>query len=269
MNRNRVLAIMQKDIRAVAASRMVMIPLIIVPVVLCVLMPAALVIAGLKFETAIIGGAQFIEKLIPLYPIPEKLPGTIDRILFVLLNYTLVPYFMLVPIMASSVIASDSIVGEKERKTLETLLYSPVTNAEFLAAKLLGAFVPAVLVSWAGFAGFFALTNVIYYLSRGMLIVRSWIWAPVMLLLSPSVSLLGLSVTLIVSLKAKTYMEAQQMAGIIVLPFIVLVVAQVTGLLIFKPLYVVIFSLVLMVAGYLIAVRIAPRFSRESIINTL
>jgi ABC-type Na+ efflux pump permease subunit len=176
---------------------------------------------------------------------------------------------MLVPIMASSVIASDSIVGEKERKTLETLLYTPVTNREFLVAKLLGAFVPAVLVSWGGFAGYFVVLNLIYYSARGMLILQSWIWLPAMLLLSPCVSALGLSVTLIVSLRAKTYMEAQQTAGVIVLPFILLIVVQIAGLLTFKPLYVVLLGIALAAISYLIITRLAPRFTREGIINTL
>lgn len=83
------------------------------------------------------------------------------------------------------------------------------------------------------------------------------------------VSLLGLSVTLIVSLKAKTYMEAQQTAGIIVLPFVALIVVQITGLLTFKPLYVVGLSVAAYIVSYWIVARIAPRFTREAIINTL
>lgn len=269
MNWSRVRAIMSKDIRAVTASRMVLLPIVIVPLLLCVIVPAAVLLLALRFDTVLITGIQHVEKLIPLYPVPDTLPGLTDRILFIFLNYTFLPFFMLIPIMASSVIASDSIVGEKERKTLETLLYTPVTNREFLTAKLLGAFIPAVLVSWGGFAGYFAALNLIYWITRGMLILRSWIWLPAMLLLSPSVSLLGLSVTLIVSLKARTYMEAQQTAGIIVLPFIVLIVVQIAGLLTFEPLYVVLLGLALGIISYLIITRIAPRFNREEIINTL
>jgi len=269
MNWSRVQAIMGKDIRAVTASKMVLLPIVIVPLLLCVLVPAVILLLALRFDTVLITGVDFVEKLIPLYPVPDALPGPSDRVLYIFLNYTFLPLFMLVPIMASSVIASDSIVGEKERKTLETLLYTPVTNREFLVAKLLGAFVPAVLVSWGGFAGYFVVLNLIYSVARGMLILQSWIWLPAMLLLSPSVSALGLSVTLIVSLRAKTYMEAQQTAGIIVLPFVVLIVVQIAGLLTFKPLYVVGLSIALGIASYWIVARIAPRFTREAIINTI
>jgi hypothetical protein len=47
-----------------------------------------------------------------------------------------------------------------------------------------------------------------------------------------------------------------------------LIVVQVAGLLTFEPLYVVILSIALGIASYWIVARVAPRFSREGIINT-
>lgn len=41
--------------------------------------------------------------------------------------------------------------GEKERKTLEALLYTPTTDFELVAAKLAAAWVPAIIVAWVGF----------------------------------------------------------------------------------------------------------------------
>ena len=269
MSRDRIMAVVFKDLKAVVSSKMVLIPMIIVPVLLCIVIPTFLLILALRVDTVLISGVEFVEKLIPLYPVPADLPGTVDRVLYIFLNFTFLPYFMLVPIMASSIIAANSIVGEKERKTLETLLYTPITNREFLAAKLLGSFLPAVLVSWLGFAGYFLSLNLVYYLMQGALIIRAWIWLPAVLLLSPSVSLLGLSITLLVSLRAKTYTEAQQMAGIIVLPFILLIVIQMTGLVIFNAILVVLFALLLGFVSYILILRLAPRFSRERIIGTL
>lgn len=126
-----------------------------------------------------------------------------------------------------------------------------------------------MLISYGGFAGFFSVLNLISYLYRNILIIRSWIWLPAILLLSPSVSLIGLSITLVVSLKAKSFAEAQQTAGVIVLPFIALIIVQITGVIIFNALYVVLFSIALVIISYFIIVRVAPRFSRENIISTL
>ena len=127
--------------------------------------------------------------------------------LFIFLNYTFLPFFMLVPIMASSVIAANSVVGEKERKTLETLLYTPVTSRELLVAKELAVFLPAMLIAYVSFALYFLVTNGIALALRGILLVRSPVWIPGLLLLAPAVSLLALSVSILVSLKARNFME--------------------------------------------------------------
>ena len=81
--------------------------------------------------------------------------------------------------------------------------------------------------------------------------------------------MLGLSLTLLVSMKAKTYIEAQQTSGVIVLPFIVLVIIQMTGLLVFSSIYVIAFSAILFIVSYVIFGKVGPKFSRESILSTL
>lgn len=151
MNLPRVTAIVTKDLAKLRANRMAMIPMIVVPIVLCVVVPAV-------FDT------------------------TATQIVYVFMNYLFVSMFMLVPIMVSSIISANSVVGEKERHTLETLLYTPMTNQEFVLAKELSAFVPALVVT-----------------------VRSLLWIPAILIASSAVSLL-----------AKSFMETQQMSAVVV-----------------------------------------------------
>ena len=40
-------------------------------------------------------------------------------------GYLLAPLFLIVPLMVSAVLAADAFAGEKERKTLESLLHLP------------------------------------------------------------------------------------------------------------------------------------------------
>jgi ABC-2 type transport system permease protein len=88
-------------------------------------------------------------------------------------------------------------------------------------------------------------------------------------LLSPAVSLLGLSLTLLVSLKAKTFQAAPQIAAMVVLPLVAIVIVQVTGAVILNTLHVIILSLVLFFAALLLIIRVLPRFTREEIISTM
>ena len=269
MNWRRIRSIIAKDVRSVTSNKMVLLPMIVVPLVMCAFIPAILIVLGLSLDMSWISGVGHLQKLLPEYSIPESLVSLPEKLLYLVLNYSFLPMLMLVPLMASSVIAADSIVGEKERKTLETLLYSPVTNREFLTAKLLSAFLPSLGVSLIAFAGYLFIGNLLSYLLRGVLIIRSPILIPAVLLLSPSVSLLGLAVTLLVSLKARTYMEAQQFASIIVFPFVALIAVQISGALVFRAVYVVILSALLFAVSYFLIRRAAPRFTRENIINTL
>jgi ABC-type Na+ efflux pump permease subunit len=188
---------------------------------------------------------------------------------YIFFNYTFIPFFMIVPVMVASIIASNGIVGEKERHTLETLLYTPLTNREFLVGKIASAFIPAGVISFIAFAGYFLVVNLCYFFLRGTMLVTSPIWIPSILLLSPGVSLLGLGITLLVSLKAKSFMEAQQIAGVVVVPFLILIVVQLTGVVVFKPFYVILFGLFLFLLSGFIILRIGPRFDREEILSTL
>ena len=95
--------------------------MIIVPCVLCVLLPSVLILFLARGGPALISGFEMLERLDGLYRIPRVLTETMDRVLFVFLNYTFLPYFMIVPVMVASIIAANSVVGEKERKTLETI----------------------------------------------------------------------------------------------------------------------------------------------------
>ena len=269
MKRTRVSAIVRKDLLELRKNKLAMLPMIVVPLVLCVLMPSVLSILALTLDISAINGAQFIERLLPVYAVPAELDTLAVQILYVFLNYMFVPFFMLVPIMVSSVIAANSVVGEKERHTLETLLYTPVSNRELIMAKQLSAFLPAVVISVVSFVLYFVSVNAISLLIDGVFLVRSLVWIPAILLVSPAASLVGLGVTLMVSVRSKTFMEAQQIAAVVIVPFLLILVAQLAGLFVMSMVHVVAFGVVLAAIGLLILRKIAPRFEREQILKTL
>ena len=58
--------------------------------------------------------------------------------------------FLLMPITGAMALAAHAIVGEKQARTLEPLLATPITTTELLIAKVLGALVPTLAISLAG-----------------------------------------------------------------------------------------------------------------------
>ncbi|NBC29473.1 MAG: ABC transporter permease subunit [Spirochaetes bacterium] len=269
MNLSRVWAVSRKDIGEILVNSSVSVPMIIVPVLLCVIIPVVLTSLVLTLDVNMIQGAELIEKILPFYQIPERLTETNTRILYVFLNYSFIPLFLVVPLMVSSIIAANSVVGEKERKTLETLLYTPITNRELMVGKLGAAFIPAVAISLISFLLFAAAVNVTSIVIMDFALLRAPLWIAAILLMSPAVSLLGLVVTMIVSVKAKSFMAAQQISGVLVIPFVLLIVVQMTGLIAFNTLAVVVAAAAVLAIALVLLFRVAPRFTRERIISTL
>src|SRR5687768_13401993 len=63
---------------------------------------------------------------------------------------------VLTPVAGSMSVAAYSVIGEKQARTLEPLLATPLTTLELLAAKVLGAIVPALALTLACFAAYVA-----------------------------------------------------------------------------------------------------------------
>ena len=57
-------------------------------------------------------------------------------------------FFLLMPVMLSGMGAALAIAGEKQQRTLEPVLATPLSDRDFLLAKLLAVLVPSVLVTW-------------------------------------------------------------------------------------------------------------------------
>ena len=112
------------------------------------------------------------------------------------LNYILPVFFLMIPIMAASIMAASAFVGEKERHTLETLLYCPLTLKQIFQAKVWASFLLSMLVSLISFTAMLLVIEAELFFLMGRLLVPSVSWLVVMLLLSPAISLIA--VTLIV-----------------------------------------------------------------------
>ena len=65
-----------------------------------------------------------------------------------------IPFMLMIvgffPISISLVIALETFVGEKERRSLEPLLSTPLTNTDFYIGKTLAAMIPPLLARYGG-----------------------------------------------------------------------------------------------------------------------
>lgn len=259
-----VWGVVAKDLRAVVRSKSVIIPMLAVPVLLMVILPTAI---GLAARAA--PGVQ-VERL--LGDVPGDLARPIldlpvEEQLIVLVNgYLLAPLFLIVPLMVSAVLAADAFAGEKERKTLESLLHSSIRDRDLFVAKFLSAFLPALAVSWLGFAAFVLVANTVAWPVMGRIFVPTQLWGVMIVWVAPAVATLGLAVMVRVSARTHTAQEANQLGGAVILPLIFLAVGQSTGLLLVSLPIAFAIGAVIWVIALLLLRGGVKRFTRDALV---
>lgn len=237
MNTRAILAIVRKDLKVALQNKGVLLPIIILPLILFVVFPWIMVFAS---SMADVTGTSLsnIDEMLERMPsgLLEELSGyTPDQqiILFALV-YMLAPLFLIMPIMVSSVLAADSFAGEKERKTMEALLYTPTSDGELFIAKLLGPWTAAVTVAFLSFVLYAVMANLAGWQSIGRIFFPTWMWIALVFWVTPAVAGLGLVVMVFVSARAQGFQDAYQTGGLIVLPVVVLMVGQISGVMYFS-----------------------------------
>jgi len=236
MNWRAIRAIVRKDLKVVFQNKGVSVPLIVVPTIILIALPALVAFApalqGMP-GTPLAGLDTFFQQMPPA--LRAQLAGYSESQAFVVLVlvYFLAPMYLILPLMVASVIAADSFAGEKERKTLEALLYTPTTDRELFLAKLLSAWLPAVGVAWAGFLLYATVANLAAWPTMGRLLLPNAMWIALALWVAPAVAGLGLGFTVVISARAQSFQEAYQLGAVVVLPILALVIGQAAGVLYF------------------------------------
>jgi ABC-type Na+ efflux pump permease subunit len=248
MNWRAVFAIVRKDLKVVLQNKGVIIPIVVVPLVLFGLLPWLSVLAPNMVN---IGGANMDELTALIANMPaglknELAPYTVEQqtIVFFLV-YMLAPMFLIIPLMVASVIAADSFAGERERRTLEALLYTPTTDRELFIGKLLSSWLPALAVTLAGFILYAVMANAAAWPTMGTFFFPNMMWVVMTLWVAPAAAGLGLSSMVLVSVRAQGFQDAYQTGGMVVLPILLLVFGQIAGVMYFSIGVVLLLGLVL------------------------
>lgn len=140
-------AIIKKDIRGITSNKRLFIPLWIVPLMMTVVLPS-IFICAVHFAT----DDPDVMSLLELLPESAR-TGNVELVIAgMIFNNILPAFFLMIPIMAASIMAASAFVGEKEKYTLETLLYCPLSVKEIFRAKVLSSFLLSMFVSLVSFA---------------------------------------------------------------------------------------------------------------------
>jgi ABC-2 type transport system permease protein len=253
--------VIRKDLTAVRRSKPIVLPMIVVPVLLIVVMPLGLGLLAAavppdQAESAL--RSPVLRRLAdPILALPEA-----ERLVVLVLGYLLSPLLLVIPLMVSAVLAADAFAGEKERRTLETLLHLPIRDRDLFVAKVLGAYGPALALSWGALL-YLVVANSVAWPVTGRLVVPFSQWALMMLWVSPAVAAAALGLLVVVSSRAKTTQEANQLGGAVVLPLIFVAATQASALLLAPPWVVAVGGAVAWTVALGLLVHNGRRFTRD------
>jgi ABC-type Na+ efflux pump permease subunit len=221
------LALMKKDIRGITSNKQLFSVLLIVPPVMAVVLPTIFLVV-IAFTPLESGDFQELLKILPIDlqngDLRAKLTG-------VILNKIVPLFFLMSPLLAASVMAASSFVGEKEKRTLETLLYCPLSLQQIYRAKILASFVLSMFVSLLSFAAMLLVVEAELWITRGNLFLPDIEWLLILLLVAPALSLIAITLIVRGSAKAQTVEESQQRSAFLILPILLLIVGQFMGVL--------------------------------------
>lgn len=262
MINNQMFAIIKKDLRGMAANRRMLVTLLAVPAVLTIFIPSVFILTF----SFIPEGDPDLQKLPQLMPSAGIRDTSLKSMIGFMLNYILPTFFLIIPIMASSVMAAVSFIGEKEKRTLETLLYCPLSLSQIFRAKVLAAFLLSMLVSAASFAVMITVLETEALLTAGAMVLPDVKWLLVMLLVSPSFSLIAVTLIVRFSARAQSVEDAQQGAVFLLLPVILLLVGQFTGILLVSAWILLAIGTVCALTAVLLLKKSVEKFRYETLL---
>jgi ABC-2 type transport system permease protein len=224
----RVAALLGKELADLRSNPAIFIPAIITGVI-SIAMPFVIAIAIPYITGEQLASSSDFRVALEMYrdqPATRRLDpeGAIQAMIFQQFLILLV----LTPVAGAMSVAAYAVVGEKQARTLEPLLATPITTFELLVAKVLGALVPGIALVIICFALY--LGGVALFAHPG--VYRTLFFPRALLtifLLGPLASLAALQLAVCVSSRVNDARSAQQVGALIILPISVLLVAEFTN----------------------------------------
>lgn len=185
-------AIIFHELTQVVRSKQIIVPIVSFPIMLSILMP----LVGTMYE----------------------IPGFYRYYITI----AFIPIFLMIPLAIPATICAYSVAGEKENRTMEPLLSTPIEVHTLLLGKSLASMLLAQLVTAGAFLMF---VTVSLLLGHGI----DWgIWLPIMGILSPVLTLFGVYSMVLISSYARGVREAQELGVFVVLPMVMVAVMSIT-----------------------------------------
>lgn len=257
MNKERIKAVMNKDLNEFRQSKFLWYSIIILPIFMSVLFMVSFLLPVIMASPEEMSEAPFI-------------PAGAEDNPALMIEYmmaTILPMFLVIPLMVSSMLGAHSFVSEKTNKTLESLLATPITDRELFAGKILSILTPTLIMTYIGFIVSMIITNILVYSILQIIYVPSITWLIGLVIIMPLISFMSINFTILISSRVSDQRTAQQLTGLIVLPLVGLMVLNIMGVVMINVESMMTMTAILALITYALYKASVKIFNREEILT--
>jgi ABC-type Na+ efflux pump permease subunit len=269
-----VLTIARKDWLEVRQNKTAWIPMLIVPAIFVVVLPLVftLLLPALNVSPEDVMNSDadityFIERMPSQLSQYVDLQKPMESMIVVMLGIMFAPMFLIMPLMFASTIAAESFAGERERKTIEALLYTPASDADLFMGKLTAAAVPSIGITWISFLVYALILNLVPYTT----FQRFWFplptWWPLIFWITPALAILSIAVTVLISARVPNFQGAYQLSSSLVILVVALFAGQLSGFLYLSVGIELLLGVLFWAAAFFLVYLAVRSFNREALIT--
>jgi ABC-2 type transport system permease protein len=259
----RIRSLIGKEFLDLARNRMALLPVVIVTA-LSLGLPFFIAISIPRLTGDPLANDSDLAKVSLILGAHDELSGEARIQLFLFQQFLML--FMIIPVTGAMALAAHSVVGEKQARTLEPLLATPITTFELLVAKVLGALLPTLLIAIVGLVLYFggmvmlAEPGVVRAMANGRTAV-------LVALVGPAAALVSLQAAIVISSRVNDPRTAQQFGALIIIPLSALLVAQFLGTVWLSPGALALIAAGLFAAWVLLTLVSIALFDRETVLT--
>ncbi len=269
-----VLTIARKDWLEVRQNKAAWIPMLTVPAIFVVVLPLifTLVIPALNVSPQDVLNSDadityFIEQMPPQLSQYVDLQKPMESMIVVMLGIMFAPMFLIMPLMFASTIAAESFAGERERKTIEALLYTPASDADLFVGKLTAAAVPSIGITWVSFLVYTLILNLMPYATFQRLWFPLPTWWPLIFWITPALAILSIAVTVLISARVQNFQGTYQLSSSLVILVVALFAGQLSGFLYLSVGIELLIGALFWAAAFFLVYLSVQTFNRASLIS--
>ncbi|HEX4205634.1 MAG TPA: ABC transporter permease subunit [Ktedonobacteraceae bacterium] len=250
---HKVFVILRKEFSEIVQQRILLFSTLLPPLLFAVL-PLFFLLRGGKGSSASSFAIPSLEGL----TLHEYTQGVIAT--------TFSNLYMLLPMIVPSIIAAFSIIGEKNNRTLEPVLATPVRRWQLLTGKILSALLPAVIVTWIS-GGLFIAELAIFTDANVVSHVVTAGWLTLFIACTPLLGLIAIAIMTAISSRVNDTRTAQTLSIWGVIPVLGLILGELSGQFELTVLVAVIATGILIPLAILLSLVAAQLFQRETILT--